>query len=230
LAEHARENGVNIDAALVASSEPRFRYNPSFESIYAMGPSIPAVLLMLFPSILMAVGIAREKEIGTITNFYVTPTTRLEFLIGKQLPYIAIGMANFAILTVIVVLVLGVPLKGSFLALALGALLYVAASTGCGLVISSVTSSQVAAVFVVGIFSMLPTVQFSGLAQPVSTLEGGARLMGSLWPTGYYVHLSVGAFTKGLSFTALSADILALAAFTPVLVFTAAALLRKQEK
>ena len=230
LAEHARENGVNIDAALVASSEPRFRYNPSFESIYAMGPSIPAVLLMLFPSILMAVGIAREKEIGTITNFYVTPTTRLEFLIGKQLPYIAIGMANFAILTVIVVLVLGVPLKGSFLALAFGALLYVAASTGCGLVISSVTSSQVAAVFVVGIFSMLPTVQFSGLAQPVSTLEGGARLMGSLWPTGYYVHLSVGAFTKGLSFAALSADLLALAAIIPALVLTAAALLRKQEK
>ena len=230
LAEHARENGINIDAALIASSEPRFRYNASFESIYAMGPSIPAVLLMLFPSILMAVGIAREKEIGTITNFYVTPTTRLEFLIGKQLPYIAIGMANFAILTVIVVLVLGVPLKGSFLALALGALLYVAASTGCGLVISSVTSSQVAAVFVVGIFSMLPTVQFSGLAQPVSTLEGGARLMGSLWPTGYYVHLSVGAFTKGLTFSALTGDILALAAFTPVLVLTAAALLRKQEK
>lgn len=123
LAGLARDAGRDTDALVAIRLEPRYRYNPAFESIYAMGPSIPALLLLLIPTILMAVSVAREKESGTITNFYVTPTRRLEFLVGKQLPYVGIGMINFIILTLIVVFVMQVPLKGSFLVLALGALL-----------------------------------------------------------------------------------------------------------
>jgi len=230
ISDHLRELGLSSAVARSAVVEPRFRYNPSFESIFAIGPSIPALLLLLFPAILMAVSIAREKEIGTITNFYVTPTTRIEFLLGKQLPYIAIGVVNFLILTVFVILVFGVPLKGSVMALAVGALLYIAASTAYGLLISSITGTQVAAVFAVAVLSMLPTLQFSGLVQPVSTLEASGRLMGALWPTTYYMHLSVGAFTKGLGFSDLTTDIVALAAFTPVFIALAALLLKKQEK
>lgn len=230
LADIARSAGYDPTKVGFASIEPRYRYNPSFESIYAMGPSMPPLLLLLFPTILMAVSVAREKEIGTITNFYVTPTKRLEFLIGKQLPYIAIGMINFVSLTLIVLFVLQVPLKGSFLALTLGALLYVAAATGFGLVISTLTKSQVTAVFASAILSMLPTMQFSGMIQPVSTLEGTAYGIGTLWPTTYYMHLSIGAFTKGLGFAELTSDLLALACFAPFFVFVAAAILRKQER
>jgi len=86
-------NGARRSCCVARASPPRL-YNPSFESIYAIGPAVPAMLLILFPAILMAVSVVREKEIGTITNFYVTPSHRLEFLIGKQLPYIAITMAN----------------------------------------------------------------------------------------------------------------------------------------
>lgn len=224
-----RESGTDPDSFANMAFEPRYQYNPAFESIYAIGPSIPAMLLLLFPAILMAVSIAREKEIGTITNFYVTPTTRLEFLLGKQLPYIAIAMVNFVILTLLVIFVLGVPLKGSLLALTCGALLYAASSTGYGLLISTLTNSQVAAVFAGAILSMMPTMQFSGMIQPVSTLEGGARIIGQFWPTTYYMHLSVGAFTKGLGFPALSTDLFALALFTPVFVCVAVLLLKKQE-
>jgi len=187
------------------------------------------MLLLMFPAILMAVSMAREKEIGTITNFYVTPTKRLEFLIGKQLPYIAIGMVNFAILALLVVFLMQVPLKGSLLALSLGTFLYVFASTGFGLLVSSVTKSQVAAVFATTILSMLPTMMFSGMIQPTSTLEGGGRFMGSIWPATYQMHLSVGAFTKGLNFTDLTDDLFALAIFGPVFVAIAAAFLKKQE-
>lgn len=225
----ARSGGLDPDAASLLTIEPRFLYNPSFESIYAMGPSIPAMLLMLFPAILMAVSIAREKEIGTITNFYVTPTSRLEFLIGKQLPYVGIGMINFVLLTLLVVFVLQVPLKGSLPTLSLSALLYVMASTGYGLLISTLTKSQVAAVFAAAILSVLPTVQFSGMLQPVSTLEGGARVMGTLWPSTYYMQASVGVFTKGLHFEDLASDLLALSVFAPVFVLAAALFLRKQE-
>ncbi len=229
LSDVARATGLDAEAGRHAVIEPRYRYNPSFESIYAMGPSIQAMLLLLFPAILMAVSVAREKEIGTITNFYVTPTSRLEFLLGKQMPYIAIGMVNFVMLTLLIVFALQVPLKGSFMTLTLGAFLYLAASTGYGLLISTLTKSQVAAVFAAAILSLLPTIQFSGMIQPVSTLEGGARIMGTLWPTTYYMHLSVGAFTKGLGFRELIPDLIALAAFIPVFTAAAVALLRKQE-
>ena len=209
--------------------ETRYLYNPTFESIYAIGPAVPAMLLILFPAILMAVSVVREKEIGTITNFYVTPSHRLEFLVGKQLPYIAITMANFVLMTFIVIFIFGVPLKGSFLALAIGALVYAAATTGYGLVIATFTSSQVAAVFATAILSLMPTFLFSGFLQPVSSLEGGARVIGTLWPTTYYMHMSVGAFTKGLSFGELAPDIVALACFVPVFLAIAAFFLRKQE-
>ncbi len=210
--------------------EPRYRYNPSFESLYSMAPSVPAILLMLFPAILMAVSIAREREIGTITNFYVTPTTKLEFLLGKQLPYVAIGFVNWVILVAMAILLFRVPLTGSASALALGALVYVGAATGFGLIVAVFTRSQVAAVFATMILAMLPTVQFSGLIQPVSTLEGAARVMGQLWPTNYFMQMSVGAFNKGLGFGALGPNILLIAVFVPVFVGVAALLLKKQER
>ena len=81
-----------------ADIQERYMYNPTFESIYSIVPSVPALLLVLIPAILMAVSVVREKELGSIINFYVTPTGRLEYLMGKQLPYVAIGMLNFFIL------------------------------------------------------------------------------------------------------------------------------------
>ncbi|MFY0610324.1 MAG: ribosome-associated ATPase/putative transporter RbbA [Hyphomicrobiaceae bacterium] len=214
----------------LARIEMRYLYNPSFESIFAIGPAVPAMLLILFPAILMAVSVTREKEIGTITNFYVTPTRRLEFLLGKQFPYIAIAMLNYLIMTCVVIFLFGVPLKGSFLALTLGALAFAAATTAYGLVIATVTSSQVAAVFATAILSLMPTFQFSGFLQPVSALEGGASVIGNLWPATYYMHMSVGAFTKGLGFAELMPDLLALCAFIPVFLAVSVFGLRKQEQ
>jgi ribosome-dependent ATPase len=184
----------------------------------------------MFLAILMAVSVAREKEIGTIANFYATPTTRLEFLIGKQLPYLGVGMINFVIMTATVLFLFEVPLKGNGFALALGALLYAASATGYGLFISTFTRSQVAAVFAGAVLSMLPTMQFSGMMQPVSTLEGGARVMGYLWPTTYYMHMSVGAFTKGLGISDMATDLMALSLFPPAFLALSALLLKKQDK
>lgn len=216
--------------AETARIEPRFRYNQSFESIAAMAPAMPAILLIMLPAVLMAVSVAREKELGSVTNFYVTPTTRLEFLIGKQIPYIAVAYANFLLLTAMIIAVFGVPLKGDPVPLAIGALLYVWATTSYGMLIATMTSSQVAATFATTIASVVPTIQFSGLLQPVSTLEGGAQTIGSLWPSSYFLHLNVGAFTKGLGWEALLPDILALACFGPVFTLLAALSLRAQER
>ena len=225
-----RDDGLDPEAMSLVDLQTRYRYNPGFESIKSVGPSSPAILLMLFPAILMAVSVVREKEIGTITNFHVTPTRRLEFLIGKQLPYVLIGFVNFVGMAVLTVLVLQVPLEGAVLPLLLGALLYVTSATGFGLLMSAITRTQVAAVFVTAIICMVPTTQFSGMMQPISTLEGSAQTIGSLWPTGYFVHLSVGSFTKGLGFEELSSDLLSLLIYAPIFTLIAAFFLRKQER
>ena len=194
-----------------------------------MVASVPAILLMLFPAILMAVSVSREREIGTITNFYVTPTSKLEFLLGKQLPYIGIGFVNWIVLTAMGVFLFGVPLKGSVLALSLGAVAYVAASTGFGLIVAVFMRSQVAAVFATMVLAMMPTIQFSGLIQPVSTLEGIGRIMGQMWPTNYFMQMSIGAFNKGLGFAQLGPNILLIALFAPVFLAVAVAFMKKQE-
>tara|TARA_R110002049_G_scaffold285698_4_gene467111 strand:+ start:286294 stop:289074 length:2781 start_codon:yes stop_codon:yes gene_type:complete len=230
LQELARRHYGSSGDLTAADIELRYQYNPSFKSINAMAPSVPAMLLILIPAILMAVSVAKEKELGSITNFYVTPTTQYEFLIGKQLPYVGIAMINFTLLTAMAVFVFGVPLKGSVAVLTIGALLYVLATTGLGLLMSCFTSSQVAAVFATAIVAMMPTVQFSGMMQPVSTLSGTAQTIGLLWPTTYFMHMSVGAFTKGLGFDGLSRDLWALMAFSPVFLVVSAMLLKKQER
>jgi ribosome-dependent ATPase len=213
-----------------ADVEDRYMYNPTFESVYSIVPSVPALLLLLIPAILMAVAIVREKELGSMINFYVTPTGRVEYLVGKQLPYIAIGLINFIILALMTVIVFGVPIKGSFLMLALCTLFYVTATTGIGMVCSTFTSSQVAAVFVTAILTITPTIQFSGLLQPVSTLQGNAQIVGSVWPATYYMHSSLCTYTKGLSPGLMIEDIGVLAVWVPVLLAISFLGLRKQEK
>jgi ribosome-dependent ATPase len=213
-----------------ANVEARFMYNPTFESIYAIGPSVPALLLILIPAILMTVSIVREKELGSMINFYVTPTGKLEYLVGKQLPYVAIGMINFFILAGILLVVFGVPIKGSFLTLTLCTLLYVIVTTGIGMATSTFTSTQVAAVFITAILTLQPTIQFAGLLQPVSTLEGSAKAIGSVWPTTYYMHSSVGAYTKGLAPGLMLKDIVVLTIAIPILLALSALGLQKQEK
>ncbi len=213
-----------------AKIENRFMYNPSFESVYSIVPSVPALLLLLIPAILMTVSIVREKELGSMINFYVTPTGKLEYLIGKQIPYVAIGVMNFLILSAMTVFLFGVPIKGNFFMLFVCTILYVTATTGIGMMTSTFTSSQVAAVFVTAILTIVPTIQFSGLLQPVSTLEGNARLVGEIWPATYYMHSSLGAYTKGLSAGLMTGDIIFLAICIPIFLAVSVVGLKKQEK
>jgi ribosome-dependent ATPase len=213
-----------------ATIETRFRYNPDVASLPAMVPAVIPLLLMLIPAILAALSVVREKELGSIVNFYVTPVTRLEFLLGKQIPYIALAMVNFLLLTAMAIAVFGVPLKGSFPALAAGALLYVTAATAFGLLISAFVRSQVAALIGTGVLSILPAVQFSGLVEPVSSLAGVGRFIGEIFPTTHFLTIARGTFSKGLGFADLQDAFLHLLIVGPVLIWIGAALLRKQER
>ena len=213
-----------------ADIETRFRYNQDFKSVYAMVPVVIALQLVFIPGILMALGVVREKELGSIINFYVTPVRGLEFLLGKQLPYVAIAMLNYVCMVAIAIALFGVPLKGSFAALSVGALLYVTATTAFGLVVSAFTRSQIAAQFGTAILIALPATQFSGMLVPVSSLKGIPAILGWGFPMTYFVKISVGAFTKALAFSDMLGNIGALAIFIPALTGIAVLLLPKQER
>ncbi len=208
----------------------RYRYNQDVKSIYAMVPAVIPILLIFIPAILMALGVVREKELGSITNLYVTPVTRLEFLLGKQLPYIVVALISFVLLVIQSQAVFHVPIKGSLLALGFGAFLYVIATTGIGLLMSTFTRTQIAALFGTAILTILPTVSFSGLTTPVGALEGPSYWIGQLFPASYFLVISRGAYTKALAFADLIPEFIALAFFIPVLTALSVALLRKQEK
>jgi len=229
LEDLAVRNGGSSPAA-AANVEVRYRYNQDFESFNAMVPGTIPILLVFIPAMMMALGVVREKELGTITNLYVTPMSRLEFLLGKQLPYIGVSMIGFFGLVAIAVFAFGVPLKGSFPTLALGALFYVIATTGLGLLMSTFTRSQVAAVFGTAIATLLPALAFSGLTTSVSSLQGGAALISKLYPTTYFLIISRGTFSKALGFTDLYDQLASLAAFFPILTVMCVLLLRRQEK
>jgi ribosome-dependent ATPase len=213
-----------------ANIEIRYKYNQDFLSIYAMVPTSISLLLSLLPAILMALAIVREKELGSITNLYVTPVTRIEFLWGKQLPYVGLAIMNFALMFLMALFVFRVPLKGSLLALLLGVVIYVTTTTGYGMLISAFTRTQIAALFGTSILTVLPATQFSGIMVPVSSLSGMAQVMGRAFPMTYFVPISVGAFTKGLGFHDLTPSLAELALFIPALTFLSLLFLRKQER
>ncbi|KAB2834502.1 MAG: ABC transporter permease subunit, partial [Caedimonadaceae bacterium] len=209
--------------------ENRFRYNQSFESTNAIVPSVMGLLLIFIPAILAALSVVREKEMGSISNLYVTPVTRIEFILGKQIPYILFSMISFSIMLIIALLIFKVPLKGSLFGLLLSAFLYAGATTGFGFLVSSFTRSQVAALFGTALLTMMPSIQFSGMLRPVSTLEGAAYWIGTFFPTTYFLKSCVGAFIKGLNIASLLPFIGILFLFFLGLLVLSISILRKQE-
>lgn len=216
-------------AAKAANIEPRALYNQSFESVYAMVPGDLMLLLMLIPSMLTALSVVREKELGSIANFYAAPASQGEFLLGKQLPYVAVSLIQFALLAALAVFLFHVPIKGSLGTLALGGFLYVLASTGFGLLISVFAATQTAAIFAAAIITILPAVQFSGMFVPVSSLTGAAWFAAKIFPSTYFQAISVGAFTKALGLAALWTNIAALALIAAIYFGVSVFLLPKQE-
>jgi ribosome-dependent ATPase len=228
LAQKARQFYGNAAAAGDFQLQIRYRYNPGVESVVAMVPAVIPLLLMMIPAMLAVLSVVREKELGSIINFYVTPVTRLEFLVGKQLPYVGLAMLNFLMLTAVAVFVFQVPFTGSFLAFTFGALLYVIVATGMGLVISAFMSSQIAAIFGTALITLIPAVQFSGMIDPVSSLQGAGAFIGRIYPTTYFVVIARGAFSKALGFTDLWSAFMPLLITAPALLCLGILLLKKQ--
>ena len=209
--------------------ETRYRYNPDVKSLPAMVPAVIPLLLLMLPAMLAALSVVREKELGSIINLYVTPVTRLEFLLGKQVPYVVLAMFNFILMALLAVTAFGVPIKGSLPTLIGATFIFNICATGIGLFASTFTRSQIAALFVTMIGTMIPAIQFSGLLNPVSSMEGVGKAIGLMYPATHMLNISRGVFNKALGFGDLHASFWPLIVAIPVILGVTVALLKKQE-
>ena len=225
--------GPNAPSNVYAGSvniENRFRYNQAFKSVFSMVPSVIVIILVLIPAIMATIGVVREVETGSIANFRSTPISKFEFLLGKLLPYVVVGMLAFILMVLMASVVFHVSVKGSFGALAFGALLYVFSTCGFGQLVSTFTKTQVAAVFATTVLALIPVVNFSGLLVPVSSLTGAGRAIGMAFPSGWFQPISIGTFTKGLSYSDLGFNAFVLVVFSVAYFIAAHTFLQKQEK
>ncbi|WP_371349166.1 ribosome-associated ATPase/putative transporter RbbA [Ancylobacter sp. IITR112] len=208
--------------------EPRFRYNQDFRSVFAITPGSIMLLLIIFPAMLTALSVVREKEMGSIANVYASPVTVSEYLLGKQLPYVAIGILSYLSLLAFAGGVLGVVPKGSMLALSVAALVYVFAATAFGLLVSAFVSTQVAAIFGTAILTAMTGAHYSGFWIPASSLEGPGRIMGLSFPALWFQTISLGVFAKGLDTAAFTHELTVLVGFALAFLLLARLLIRKQ--
>lgn len=222
--------GIVVTKPELITIENRFRYNPDVKSIPAIVPAVIPLILLFIPAILSTLAVVREKELGSIINLYVTPVTKLEFIIGKLIPYIILALINFLLMLLLAIFIFHVPVKGSFVALALGTILYALCSTSLGIFVSSFTKSQISALFATSILTILPAVQFSGMIDPVSALEGLGAFIGRFYMTTYYMIITRGTFSKGLGFNDLRLFYIPLLLVAAVLIGLGVSLLKKQEK
>ncbi|RQS63287.1 ribosome-associated ATPase/putative transporter RbbA [Burkholderia sp. Bp8984] len=223
-----RRLGVSLAPAVDIAI--RYRYNPDVKSLPAMIPAIMPMLLLMLPAMLTALAVVRERELGSIVNLYVTPVTRAEFLLGKQAPYVMLAMLNFLLMVVLADLVFGVRIKGSFATLAAAVLIFNVVATGIGLFASTFTRSQIAAIFMTIVGTLIPVVQFSGLLTPLSSLEGSGKWVGTVYPATYMLAISRGVYNKALGLADLSSQFWPMLAAAPVILVMTGVLLRKQER
>lgn len=214
-ADLARQ-GLVRTSLLPVSVEGRVWFNPSLETKNSLVPGLMVISLMFYPALLAALVLVREKERGTIFNLYCSPISRWEVIIGKAVPYIGLAFVVYVLLFALNLFVFGVRFVGNPLVLSLAALLYIAASIGFGLLISVFCTTQVAAMLVTFLALMTPSILFSGLLTPVSSMEPSAQIISRFIPASYFIAMVRGVFLKGLGFRHFAFDLLTLGAFAAV--------------
>jgi ABC-2 type transport system permease protein len=185
------------------SIEARTWYNPNLESRHMIVPGLIAVIMSIIAAMLTALTIAREWERGTMEQLAATPVSRFEVVLGKLLPYVAIGLLDVAVTVTAGLLVFDTPLRGSIPLLAALTLLYLVGALGLGIFISAAVKSQVLAMQIAMVATYLPAVLLSGFLFDVASMPSVLRAVTYLVPARYYIAVTRGIFLKGVGMDVL---------------------------
>lgn len=191
---------------------PRILYNPGLKSATYMVPGVAAVVLLMVTTIVTAMGIAREREVGTLEQILVTPLRPWVLLLGKCLPFALLGLVEVAIIITVGSYLFEVPMRGSLLVIGVATVLYLMSTLGMGVFISTISRSQQQAILG-GFFFLMPAILLSGFMTPIENMPAWIRPLSMLDPVRYFVQILRACLLKGAGFAELASPLLALAAF-----------------
>ncbi len=197
LREYLAHHGVADTTIWPVQMDLAVWYNPTLESKNFVVPGMLVVILMIFPPLLSALLIVRERESGTILNLYCSPAGRGDILIGKALPYVAVSFLDFLLIFAASLWLFRVRFVGAVWILAAGALLYSVCTIGLGLMISAMTRSQLAAMLATFLGAVAPAFTFSGIFTPAASLDPVGRFVSRLIPATYFMDIVRGSYLKG---------------------------------
>lgn len=213
LVDYARQSGRATAVLSIAPTAVAW-YNPTLESKNFLIPSLIAVTLMFYSALLSALIVVREKEIGTIYNLYCSPAKGWEVVVGKSVPYIAVSFVAYLLLFLLSVLVFEVKFSGNLLALSAGALLFLSCTIGYGLLISLLAPTQISAMFVTLITTLVPSFFYSGFLAPIASQTTAGQLISRFIPATYFIEIVRGIYLKGASLLSVYPSLLALALYS----------------
>lgn len=183
--------------------EPRNLFNQSMKTRWAIIPGSIALIMILVPAMFSALMVVKEKERGTIFNFYASNMSKVEFLLGKVIPSFIIHYVTVMVLLIIAIFLFELPFRGSFILYAFSSALFLLISIGIGLLVSIVTKSQIAAIMLTAMVTIIPGVLYSGIMTPIDTMEGVASFTAHIYPMMYYVSIMYDTFLIGDGFSSL---------------------------
>jgi len=228
LTDLAARRGLASGSLLPVQVNLSVWYNPTLESKNAVVPGLLVLILMLFPALLGSLLIVREKESGTIFNLYASPTGRLEIILGKLLPYLAVAMLDYFMIFAASRWIFEVRFTGSFLVLTAGTVLYSVCTIGIGLLISILTRSQLASMFTTLMVTMTTAFNYSGFVTPVASMDAIGQFIAQLIPATHFMTVVRGSYLKGFGFGYYWPQLGALALYTLVLYSLAWLFLKKR--
>jgi ABC-2 type transport system permease protein len=220
--------GQSLDRLIALRVESRVLYNPGLKSVNAIVPGLFGVILMAFPPLLSALAIVREKERGSIQQIFVSPIRPVELILGKLIPYTGIAFIEMVIILAGGMLWFGVPFRGSLLIFLFASILFVLCTVGIGLLVSTLTHSQVTAMLLAIVLTIMPAMLFSGFIFPVHTMPPSMQLYANTFPTRYFIDLSRDLALKGGGFATVSSQMGILAAYAAGLILLSALRIKKR--
>lgn len=222
-AQRAAEGGMLVDDRL------RVLYNPSLQSRNFMVPGVIALILLIMTSIMTAMSLVREKEIGTMEQLIVTPLNSAALILGKLVPFIGIGMLDVAIVLVAAVFWFGIPIRGSVPLLFALSGLFLISTLGFGLLVSTFCRSQQQAM-ITSFLAIMPMILLSGFIFPIANMPVPIQYLTYLMPVRYFLVIIRGIILKGIGADVLAAQIYPLVAFGAAMVLICMARFRKRIK
>jgi len=221
-------SGQSLDQYIPLQVQSRVLYNPGLKSVNVIVPGLFGVILMALPPLLSALAIVREKERGSIQQIFVSPIRPLELIVGKLIPYAVIAFLEMIIMLAGGILWFGVPFRGNLLLFLAASILYVFCTVGIGLLISTLTRSQVTAGLLAIVLTVMPSMLFSGFIFPIHTMPTPMQVYANIFPTRYFIDISRALALKGQGFSSIAPAMVFMAIYATGLILFSALRFKKQ--